>query len=39
LFVAFALSIPKRALSLVVAISAIAMGGLFYAALLGDVTP
>jgi hypothetical protein len=39
LFVAFALSIPKRALSLVVAVSAIAMGGLFYASLLGDVTP
>jgi hypothetical protein len=39
LFVAFALSIPKRAMPLVVAMSAVAMGGLFYAAMLTDVTP
>jgi hypothetical protein len=39
LFVAFALSIPKRVLPLVVAMSAVAMGGLFYAALLYEVTP
>ncbi|HEY6534072.1 MAG TPA: glycosyltransferase family 39 protein, partial [Acidimicrobiales bacterium] len=39
LFVAFALSLPKRVFPLVVAMSAVAMGGLFYAALLGDVTP
>jgi len=39
LFVAFALSIPKRALPLVIAMSAIAMGGLFYGALMLELTP
>jgi hypothetical protein len=39
LFVAFALSIPRRALPLVAAMSAVTMGGLFYAALTLRVTP
>jgi hypothetical protein len=39
LFVAFALTIPKRAVPLVAAMSAVVMGGLCFAALAGDVTP
>lgn len=39
LFVAFALSIPKRALPTVAAMSAVAMGGLFLASLQTLVTP
>jgi hypothetical protein len=39
LFVAFALCIPRRALPVVVATSAVVMGGVFYSALLLEMTP
>lgn len=39
IFVAFALAIPKRAYPVVVAMSAVAMGGVFYTVLMLDLTP
>jgi hypothetical protein len=39
LFVAFALALPRRALPLVAACSAVVMGGVFYTALMLDLTP